>query len=99
MAMMPVCTPKMSVHIHAQRELAFQVLTAFGAGPQNGSQSKVLQTDGEKLLVEFHTPGRDFLGRRRVYRTVEWVTPHEPDAIDFEGGSKGRSRCCAIGSI
>jgi hypothetical protein len=66
------------------------------SGPvvQNGSQSKVLQTDGEKLLVEFHTPGKNFLGRRRVYRTVEWVTPHEPDRIDFEGVEGPLSLLC-----
>ena len=94
MAIIPVCTPEMSVHIHAERELAFQVLTAFGAGPQNGSSSKVLERDGDRLMVEFHTPGKDLLGRRRTYRTVEWVTPRKPDVIEFEGVEGPLSMLC-----
>ena len=85
MTVIPVHIPLMSVHIHADRRLAFQVITAFGASTGDGSSSKVLEREGERLLVEFHTPGRDLLGRRRTYRTVEWVTPREPDVIKFEG--------------
>ena len=85
MTVIPVHTPQTSVHIHADRRLAFQVLTAFGAGTRNGSSSGVLERDGDRLMVEFHTPGRDLLGRRRTYRTVEWVTPREPGVIEFEG--------------
>ena len=85
MTVIPVYIPHMSVHIHADRRLAFQVLTAFGASTGDGSSSRVLDQDADRLLVEFHTPGRDLLGRRRTYRTVEWVTPREPDAIEFEG--------------
>ena len=85
MTVIPVHTPQTSVHIHADRRLAFQVLTAFGAGAGDGSSSRVLKRDGDRLMVEFNTPGRDLLGRRRTYRTVEWVTPREPDVIEFEG--------------
>ena len=74
MAVIPVSAREVSVHIHADRRLAFQVLTAFGAGGQNQASSRVLRRDEDRLLVEFHTPGISLTGRRRIYRTVEWVT-------------------------
>ena len=49
---------------------------------------------GDRLLVEFRTPGRNLLGRRRTYRTIEWVTPHEPHAIEFEGVEGPLSMLC-----
>ena len=73
--------PPEEVHIEADRRLAFQVLTAFGAS----SSSRVLAEEGGRLLVEFKTPVKGLFGRRKVYRTVEWVTPREPDLIDFQG--------------
>ena len=85
MDVIPVRARQVSVHIHADRRLAFQVLTAFGAGGQNQANSKVLQRDEYRLLVEFHTPGISLTGRRRVYRTVEWVPTQEPAAIFFDG--------------
>ena len=85
MAVIPVSAREISVHIHADRRLAFQVLTAFGAGGQNQAGSRVLRRDEDRLLVEFHTPGISLTGRRRIYRTVEWVTTNEPGAICFEG--------------
>ena len=85
MAVIPVSARQVSIHIHADRRLAFQVLTAFGAGGQGQAGSKVLQREDDRLLVEFHTPGISLTGRRRVYRTVEWVTFREPEVINFEG--------------
>ena len=95
MWLIPIRLPAMSVHIHADRRLVFQVLTAFGvSGMSDGSRSKVLERGDDRLLVEFHTPGRDLLGRRRVYRTVEWVTPREPESIEFEGVEGPLSMLC-----
>ena len=79
-----------SIHIRADRRLAFQVLTAFDT-PAAAADSAT------RLLVEFHTEGPGLMGGRKVYRTVEWVTPHEPDRIEFEG-VEGPSRCCATAS-
>ena len=76
----------MEVHIHADRRLAFQVITAFGASAQTGETStKVLSREADRLLVEFHIPVRGLFGRQKVYRTVEWVTQDEPGEITFEG--------------
>lgn len=81
----PIRLPIQEVHIHADPRLAFQVITAFGASShESGSSSKVLSSAGSRLLVEFRTPTRDIFGRRKVYRTVEWVVPHEPHSVEFE---------------
>ena len=83
--MIPVRLPPMEVHIHADRRLAFQVITAFGASVAGAAaSSRVLSREGRRLLVEFHTPAPGLLGGRKVYRTVEWVTPREPEAVEFE---------------
>ena len=86
MAIIPIRIEPKEIHIRADRRLAFQVVTAFGADQgENGASSKVLKTEGDRMLVEFHTPVKMFFGITwvRVYRTVEWVTLHEPDQIDF----------------
>jgi len=81
----PIRLAPVELHVHADRRLAFQVLTAFGARQEDGSSSKVLKDEGDRKLVEFHsvipTPGAP----QKMYRTVEWVTLHEPDEIRFEG--------------
>lgn len=85
MSLIPIHLPPMELHIHADRRLAFQVMTAFGASAQGpGAFSRVLSREEGRLLVEFHTAGRDLLGRRKVYRTVEWVVPYEPGRVEFE---------------
>ena len=74
--------------IHADRRLVFQVLSAFGSGGMHpgGASSKVLELgENGRLLVEFRTPAKGLFGRKRVFRTVEWVTLSEPDSIAFEG--------------
>jgi hypothetical protein len=87
MSVIPVQLPALEVHIHADRRLAFQVITAFGASPGlGGGRSRVLnQYEDGRLLVEFHTPAEGFLGRHKVYRTVERVTLVEPERVEFEG--------------
>ena len=82
----PITVEPQEVHVHADRRLSFQVLTAFGASAQeSGASTKVLAEEKGRRLVEFHTPVRGLLGRRKVHRTVEWVALHEPERIDFEG--------------
>lgn len=82
----PIHLPPAELHIHADRRLAFQVLTAFGARQEDGGSSAVLRNEGNRKLVEFHSiipPTRR--SKQRLCRTVEWVTLHEPDEILFEG--------------
>lgn len=86
MRVIPIRLKPFSVHVNADRRLAFQVLTAFGAAAaESGAASRVVSRDGDRLLVEFYTPGRGLLGRARVFRTLERVSPREPDLIEFEG--------------
>jgi hypothetical protein len=73
------------LHIHADRRLAFQVLSAFGARRDDGSSSAVLKDDGARKLVEFHSVIPTSWGRSKTYRTVERVTLLEPEEIRFEG--------------
>ena len=88
-APVPIETKFAEVHVHADPRLAFQVMTAFGASAQHagGASSQILEKseDGKCLLIEFHTPAKNLLGRSKVYRTVERVTLHEPEVIDFKG--------------
>lgn len=78
----PIEMEPVEVHVHADRRLAFQVLSAFGAKQPDGGSSRVLRDEAGRTLVEFHT----VMPRGRgVLRTVEWVTLHEPEAIDFQG--------------
>lgn len=83
--LIPIRIPTAEVHVQADRRLAFQVLTAWGAaGPDGKPTAKVLQKSGERVLCEFHTPVKAFFGLEWVQRTVEWVTVTEPERIQFE---------------
>ncbi|MFQ5899284.1 MAG: hypothetical protein ACE5JN_13720 [Candidatus Methylomirabilia bacterium] len=85
MWVIPIRMDPVETHIHADRRLAFQVLTAFGATQPDGGSSRVLREEGGRKLVEFHTAMPTSTGGKKVYRTVEWVTLHDPEAIDFQG--------------
>ena len=85
MWVIPIRMDPVEIHIHADRRLAFQVLTAFGTAQPDGTSSRVLRDEGQRKLVEFHALIPTAAGRKKIYRTVEWVTLHEPAAIDFEG--------------
>ncbi len=85
MWVIPIRMDPVEIHIHADRRLAFQVLTAFGVKQQDGSASRVLREEEVRKLVEFHSVIPAFRGGKTRVRTVEWVTLHEPEAIDFEG--------------
>ena len=84
MWVIPVRLTPLEVHIHADRRLAFQVITAFGAAQAGDASSRVLSQENGRLLVEFHTAGNGLFGRRKVYHTVEWVSAQEPERIDFD---------------
>ena len=85
----PIRLRPVELHIHADRRLAFQVLTAFGTRQEDGGSSLVLKAEGNRRLVEFHAVIPTFWraqkrGQKR-YRTVEWVTLLEPEEVLFEG--------------
>src|SRR3989442_13786134 len=81
----PIRLKPVELHIHADRRLAFQVLTAFGARQEDGGSSTVLKDEGDRKLVEFHSVIPTRGGQQKTYRTLETVTLHEPDEIRFEG--------------
>lgn len=87
MWVIPVWLPPLEVHVHADRRLAFQVITAFGVSQGlAGSRSRVLGQDEDgSRLVEFHTSAEGWAGRQKVYRTVERVTLVEAEQVEFEG--------------
>lgn len=85
MRVIPIRLDPVEIHIHADRRLAFQVLTAFAAQQSDGGSSRVLREEEGRKLVEFHSAISTFGGCKTRVRTVEWVTLHEPEAIDFEG--------------
>lgn len=84
MAHIPIDLPTQSVHIHAQRDLAFEVIAGMGTGGANGdSPNVVLEKNGNRMLVEFHTPLK--IGPfSTTWKSTEWVTPSKPDSIDFD---------------
>ena len=85
MRVIPIRMDPVEIHIHADRRLAFQVLTSFGAKQPDGGSSSVLREEGGRKLVEFHSLIPTLTGGKKVYRTVEWVTLHEPEEIGFQG--------------
>jgi hypothetical protein len=85
MWVIPIRMDPVEIHIHADRLLAFQVLTAFGAKQPDGGSSRVLREEDGRKLVEFHSMLPTLTGRKKGYRTIEWVTLQEPAAIDFQG--------------
>ena len=97
MAHIPIDLPDQSVHIHAQRDLAFEVVSAFGSagkrsGAANGSgqnigsqppMSVVLEQVDDRMLVEFRSSIK--LGPvSTTWKTTEWVSPVRPGSISFE---------------
>lgn len=89
MAHIPIDLPEQSVHVHAQRELAFEVMTSFGAGGggmgpgEGGPPTVVIQDDGDSMLVEFRTALK-FGPIATTWMTTERVTPARPVSIDFK---------------
>ena len=95
MAHIPIDLPDQSVHVHAQRELAFEVVSSFGAGGKAGGMSGsfgagkrgesalVLEESETRMLVEFRTHIK-FGPFSATWKTTEWVSPEKPVSIDFE---------------
>lgn len=85
MTIKPITLPTAEIHIHADRRLAFQVVTAFGAAMSEGGTPgpKVLQDEGDRKLVAFSTPVK-VMGIGKVFPTNEWVTMNEPEQINFD---------------
>jgi hypothetical protein len=83
--LIPIRVPTAEVHVHADRRLAFQVLTSWGVPrPDSRGLSKVLEKSGDRVLCEFHTPVKAFGVLKWMQRTVEWVTAVEPERIEFQ---------------
>lgn len=84
MTIKPIFLPQAQIHIHADRRLVFQVVTAFGAGMAESGMPvpKVLQDEGDRKLVAFSTPLK-MPGYTKIFPTNEWVTMKEPEQIDF----------------
>ncbi|MBT3554861.1 MAG: hypothetical protein HN926_01730 [Chloroflexi bacterium] len=91
MAHIPINLSDQSIHIHAQRPLAFEMVSVLGVGggvPQASNAGstpsiKVLATNGDRQLVEFHTPLKAGPWQMN-WKTTEWVAVKHPTSIDFE---------------
>ena len=85
---MKVRLRQQSVTIRASRSAVFQLISSFGAdGPgtgasssasETGEGSRLVERDGNRLLMEFHS--RD---GRKTYRTLEEVMLYPPERITF----------------
>ena len=70
------------MRIGAPRELVFQMMSHFGRGRlpgDNNESSRVLERDGNRLIVEFQTKALF-----ATYATVEEVNLFPPERITFE---------------
>jgi hypothetical protein len=84
MAVIPIQIPSQSIHVNADRRLAFQVLGAFGVSMgEDAPSNRVLKDQRTRKFVEFTTPISLGFGMHKDWVTTEWVDLHEPDAIDF----------------
>ncbi len=80
----PIRVPTVEVMLQADRRLAFEVLTAFdSARAREGGGLRVIERQGDRWLIEFHTSYALWLGRRSTFVTTEWVTVTPPGQIDF----------------
>jgi hypothetical protein len=65
--------------------IVLQYLTAFDMpGPEGERTTQVLQDEGTRKLVAFHSQVAGLFGRKRRVLTKEWVTLDEPGLISFE---------------
>ena len=75
-----VLTPHETI-VNAPREMVFQMLTAFGRGRLPGSKekSRVIEQDGDRLIVEFTTDAV-----YKAFVTLEEVPLLSPDMSTFK---------------
>ena len=74
-----------SIHIHADRRSVFEMLMSFGDdAPGFEDLTRVLSKQRDRVLVETRTQKCGVVGGCNIYRTVEWVSGHEPDRVDFD---------------
>lgn len=85
MTIKPITVEPAEIHIHADRRLVFQVVTAFGAAMSEGRAPgpQVLQDEGDRKLVAFSTPVK-VLGMVKIFPTNEWVKMTEPEQVQFD---------------
>ncbi|MCZ6538482.1 MAG: hypothetical protein O6922_01480, partial [Chloroflexi bacterium] len=95
LAHIPIDLRDQSVHVHAQRELAFEVVSSYGVSGRAGDMSSgfgarkrgdsavVLEESGTRKLVEFRTHIK-FGPFSTTWKTTEWVSPNRPESISFE---------------
>lgn len=85
MRYIPIHLAPIEIQIPAARSLVFRFITTFGTA-NSGSEmaSRVISRENDSLLVEFNTSLSVLPGVRRVVRTVERVTLHEPELVEFE---------------
>jgi hypothetical protein len=80
----PIHVPPVETTIHADRRLAFSVLTAFDSvRPSEHGSLRVLERHGDRWLIEFETVYSLPFGRGSTFVTKEWVTPQPPGQIEF----------------
>lgn len=80
--MSPIELKRQSVEIDAPRELVFQMLSSFRRGRiagDNTESTRLISEDGNVKTVEFTTKAGPF-----SYRTLEEVTLHRPEKIEFK---------------
>ena len=80
--MSPIQLNPQSVEIDAPRELVFQMLSSFRRGRiagDNAESTRLISEDGNVKTVEFTTKAGPF-----SYRTLEEVTLHRPERIEFK---------------
>ena len=78
----PIKLRQHTVRIRAPRELVFQMMSHFGRGRlsgDNNESSKILERDGNRLVVEFKTKALF-----ATYTTVEVVNLYPSERITFE---------------
>ncbi len=85
MVLKPIYISPIEVKINADRRLVFRFITDFGTpASESGTSSRVLSREKNGLIVEFETEVPVLFGIRKMFRTVERVTLHEPEQVEFE---------------
>lgn len=80
-----ICIAHIEEQIQAERHRVWQYITTFGSGDDGSAMSsRILSNDNGKMLVEFKTAVPLPFGLKKVFLTVEQLTLHEPELVEFE---------------